>query len=63
MNVYDCKGITPEYRVEIKNRFEILERDEEDEDANELWKKTKRATLKSKRFSKMLISFTAPRGQ
>jgi len=35
----DCKGITPECRVEIKNRFKILERDEmeEDEDANELY--------------------------
>src|SRR6218665_1032010 len=34
-NAYDCKGITPEYRVEIKNRFKILEKDEveENEDA------------------------------
>ena len=31
-NVYDCKGITPEYRVEIRNRFEILERDEMEKD-------------------------------
>ena len=23
-NAYDCKGITPEYRVDIKNRFKIL---------------------------------------
>jgi len=49
INVYDCKGITPEYRVEIKNRFEILERDEmeEDEDANELWERTKRTILET----------------
>src|SRR6218665_3697389 len=49
MNVYDCKGITPEYRVEIKNRFEILERDEmeKDEDPNELWEKTKRTILET----------------
>ena len=49
-NVYDCKGITPEYRVEIKNRFEILERDDEmekDEDANGLWEKTKRTILET----------------
>src|SRR6218665_1199126 len=48
-NAYDCKGITPEYRVEIKNRFEILERDEveENEDANELWEKTKRTILET----------------
>src|SRR6218665_3436232 len=49
MNVYDCNGITPEYRVEIKNRFKILERDEmaKDEDANELWEKTKRTILET----------------
>src|SRR6218665_1667642 len=49
INVCDCKGITPEYRVEIKNRFEILERDEmeEDEDANELWERTKRTILET----------------
>src|SRR6218665_2021389 len=49
MNVYDCNGITPEYRVEIKNRFEILERDEmeKNEDANELWEKTKRTILET----------------
>src|SRR6218665_3955345 len=49
MNVYDCKGITPECKVEIKNRFEILERDEmeKDEDANELWEKTKRTILET----------------
>ena len=48
MNVYDCKGITPEYRVEIKNRFEILERDEMEkgEDANE-WERTKRTILET----------------
>ena len=27
MNVYDCKGITPEYRVETENIYEILEKD------------------------------------
>jgi len=37
MNVYDCKGITPEYRVEIKNRKNEME---EDEDANELWERS-----------------------
>jgi len=49
INVYGCKGITQEYRVEINNRFEILERDEmeEDEDANELWEKTKRTILET----------------
>jgi hypothetical protein len=43
INTYDCKGITQEYRVEIKNRFEILERDgiEEEEDANQLWERMK----------------------
>jgi len=42
---FDCKGITPEYRVEIMNRFEILERDDttEEEDANKLWTKMKTA--------------------
>jgi len=36
LNVYDCKGITPECRVEIKNRFEILERDEMEVDETQM---------------------------
>src|SRR3984885_9220133 len=40
---YDCKGITPEYRIEIKNRFETLEREEamEEEDVNIMWTRVK----------------------
>ena len=64
MGVYDCKDITPEYRVEIKNRFEIFERDEleEDEDTNELWKKTKRMILETaeKHISKKKKGKTTP---
>ena len=36
LNVYDCKGITPECSVEIKNRFEILERDEMEVDETQM---------------------------
>src|SRR6202046_872798 len=40
---YDCKGITPEYRIEVKNRFETLEREEtmEEEDVNIMWTRVK----------------------
>jgi len=40
LSAYDCKKIPPEYRVEIRNRFEVLERDEmETEAENNLWEK------------------------
>ena len=46
---YDCKEISQEYRVEIRNRFEILERDdaETEEVENNLWEKTKEAILET----------------
>ena len=47
--ITDCKGITPEYRVEIRNRFEVLERDETEteEDGNNLWEKMKGLILET----------------
>ena len=51
LNAYDCKDITPEYRLEIRNRFEILERDEAESEAeteeNKLWEKMKREILET----------------
>ena len=48
LNAYDCKEITPEYRVEIRNRFEVLERDETETEAeNNLWDKMKGAILET----------------
>jgi len=46
---FDCKEITQEYRVEIRNRFEILERDEAEteEVENNLWEKTKKVILET----------------
>ena len=46
---YDCKGITPEYRIEIKNRFEVLERDEIEDEMNTetLWEKMKGTILET----------------
>src|SRR5688572_11490355 len=46
---YDCKEISQEYRVEIRNRFEILERDDAEtvEVENNLWEKTKEAILET----------------
>src|ERR1700733_11359088 len=49
LTTYDCKGITPEYRTEIRNRFEVLEMDEiEGEmDTENLWKKVKGTILEA----------------
>ena len=48
MRKTDCKEITLEYRVEIMNRFEVLERDEtETETENNLWEKMKGAILET----------------
>ena len=49
LTTYDCKNITHEYKIEIRNRFEILERDEMEgeEDTNNLWEKMKGTILQA----------------
>src|SRR3984885_9352479 len=49
VTTYDCKCITPEYRIEIKNRFEVLERDEIEDEMNTetLWEKMKGTILET----------------